>query len=134
MKYVWGKIIYNSALNSLGAILEVNYGKLAEVEHSRKLMESVIREIFLVLERIGQEMLWPNSEAYIKDFYEKLVPPTAMHHPSMPQDIQRGRRTEIDALNGAVVEMGKKYGVNTPVNDIIVSLVKAKEKMSLLRK
>ncbi|MDD3653761.1 MAG: 2-dehydropantoate 2-reductase [Desulfotomaculaceae bacterium] len=131
MKYVWGKIIYNSALNSLGAILEVNYGKLADIEHSRKLMESVIREIFSVLERAGQEMLWPNAEAYIKDFYEKLVPPTALHHPSMLQDIQRGRRTEIDALNGAVVKMGKKHGVSTPVNEVIVSLVKAKEAMNL---
>ncbi|OPX86494.1 MAG: 2-dehydropantoate 2-reductase [Pelotomaculum sp. PtaB.Bin104] len=131
MKYVWGKIIYNSALNSLGAILEVNYGKLAEVEYSRKLMEGVIREIFAVLDRTGQEMLWPDAQAYIKDFYEKLVPPTALHHPSMLQDIQRGRRTEIDALNGAVVEMGRKHGVSTPVNEVIVALVKAKETMSL---
>lgn len=131
MKYIWGKIIYNSALNSMGAILEVNYGKLAEVEYSRNLMESVIKEIFALLEKIGQETPWPNPEAYIKDFYEKLIPATASHHPSMLQDIQRGRRTEIDALNGAVVEMGKKHGVSTPINDIIVSLVKAKEKMNL---
>ncbi|MDF9409431.1 MAG: 2-dehydropantoate 2-reductase [Pelotomaculum sp. PtaB.Bin013] len=131
MKYIWGKIIYNSALNSMGAILEVNYGKLAEAEHSRMLMESIVREIFSLLDKMGQETLWPDPEAYIKDFYDKLIPATASHHPSMLQDIQRGRRTEIDALNGAVVEMGKKHGVSTPVNDIIVSLVKAKEKINL---
>ncbi|NPV27578.1 MAG: 2-dehydropantoate 2-reductase [Firmicutes bacterium] len=129
MKYVWGKIIYNSALNSLGAILEVNYGKLAEVEHSRLLMDNVIREIFALLAAMKQETLWSDAEAYLRDFYEKLVPATASHHASMLQDIQRGRKTEIDALNGAVVVLGKKYGVSTPVNEVITTLVKTKEQL-----
>lgn len=129
MKYIWGKIIYNSALNSLGAILEVNYGKLAGNEHSRSLMNCVIGEIFNVLAAMGQETLWPDAEEYLKDFYEKLVPFTAAHHPSMLQDIQRGRKTEIDALNGAVIELGERFDVSTPVNSVITELVKAKEKI-----
>lgn len=130
MKYVWGKIIYNSALNSLGAILEVNYGKLAEVENSRLLMNSIVREIFAVLAAMKQETLWPDAEAYLQDFYGKLIPSTAAHHASMLQDIQRGRKTEIDALNGKVVELGKRFGVETPVNEVITNLVKAKERLS----
>jgi len=129
MKYVWGKIIYNSALNPLGAVLEVNYGKLAEIEYTRRIMNNVIREIFAVLSAINQPMLWPDAEAYINDFYNKLVPSTASHHASMLQDIQRGRKTEIDFLNGAVVELGKKHGIDTPVNAVICSLIKAKELM-----
>ncbi|MGE5417710.1 MAG: ketopantoate reductase family protein [Acidobacteriota bacterium] len=129
MKYMWGKIIYNSALNSLGAILEVNYGKLAAMDESYQTMNQVIYEIFSVLKGMKEEILWLDAEAYIKDFYTKLVPPTANHHPSMLQDIQRGRRTEIDALNGAVCRLGKKYGVPTPVNETITRLVKAKERL-----
>lgn len=129
MKYMWGKIIYNSALNSLGAILEVNYGKLAAMDESYQTMNNVIHEIFAVLRAMKEEILWPDAEAYIKDFYTKLVPPTADHHPSMLQDIQRGRRTEIDALNGAVCRLGQKYGVLTPVNETITQLVKSKERL-----
>lgn len=129
MKYVWGKIIYNSALNPLGAILEVHYGKLAEMEASRSIMEAIIQEIFAVLEAIKQPTLWESADAYLQAFYGQMVPTTASHHASMLQDIQRGRKTEIDALNGAVVKLGEKYGVDTPVNRIITSVLKAKEAM-----
>lgn len=131
MKYVWSKIIYNSALNPLGAILEVSYGELAEVKESKQLMDRIIREIFTLLSAMQQETMWPDAEAYLQDFYGKLVPATASHHASMLQDIQNGKRTEIDALNGAVVELGKKYRVSTPVNEMITMLVKAKEQKVL---
>ncbi|MGD0153242.1 MAG: ketopantoate reductase family protein [Thermacetogeniaceae bacterium] len=131
LEYVWGKITYNSALNTLGAILEVNYGKLAESEHSRLLMDGIIREIFAVLKAMGQSTLWPDADTYLQEFYGKLVPVTAAHHASMLQDIQRGRKTEIDALNGAVIALGKQYGVSTPVNEVIAALVKAKESLML---
>lgn len=131
MKFVWGKIIYNSALNPLGAILEVPYGKLGENPNTRVLMNNVIEEIFAVLKAQGQETLWPDAANYRRIFYEQLIPTTALHHASMLQDIQRGRRTEIDALNGAVVRLGESYGVDTPVNRVIVSLIKAKEEMRI---
>ncbi|HWP96789.1 MAG TPA: ketopantoate reductase family protein [Syntrophomonadaceae bacterium] len=127
MKYVWGKIIYNSALNPLGAILEVPYGKLADGQYSRNIMNQIIEEIFAVLAASRQETLWPDSQAYEEAFYTQMIPTTALHHASMLQDIQRGRKTEIDALNGAVVELGKRYGVPTPVNQVITALLKTKE-------
>ncbi|MEN6350415.1 MAG: ketopantoate reductase family protein [Syntrophomonas sp.] len=131
MKYVWAKIIYNSALNPLGAILEVNYGKLAEMESTKSLMNSMIGEIFALLSAMEQETLWPDANSYLQAFYSQLVPSTALHHASMLQDIQRGRKTEIDALNGAVVELGKKYNVATPVNAVISSLLRSKEALFL---
>jgi len=127
MEYVWGKILYNLALNPLGAILEVNYGKLAESEHSRILMNRIIRESFAVLQAMGQQTLWPDAETYIQDFYGRLVPTTAAHHASMLQDIRHGRKTEIEALSGAIVELGRKHGVATPVNEVVAALVRTKE-------
>ncbi len=129
MKFVWGKIIYNSALNPLGAILEVPYGMLAENPHTHQLMDQVIEEIFAVLRAHRQETPWADAEAYRQAFYTQLVPSTAGHHASMLQDMQRGRKTEIDALNGAVVNLGRQYGVQTPVNEVIVAMIKAKEAM-----
>jgi len=131
MQFVWGKIIYNSALNPLGAILEVAYGHLAEMEHTRQLMNSIIEEIFALLAAMGQEVLWKDAAEYQAAFYGQMVPPTALHHASMLQDIQRGRCTEIDALNGAVVELGRQFHVDTPVNSVITALLKAKESMFL---
>ena len=68
MKFVWGKIIYNSALNPLGAILEVPYGKLAENSYTRSLMDSMIEEIFAVLAAHGQETLWPDADSLSTGF------------------------------------------------------------------
>lgn len=129
MKFVWGKIIYNSALNPLGAILEVPYGMLAENPYTHQLMDQVIEEIFAVLKAHGQETPWADADAYREAFYSQLVPSTAGHHASMLQDMQRGRKTEIDALNGAVVNLGRQYGIKTPVNEVIVTMIKAKEAM-----
>lgn len=132
MKYVWGKIIYNSALNPLGALLNVEYGKLAEIEQTRELMDEIIDEIFNLLQAMGQDTFWPGAGAYRQDFYGRMVPVTASHHSSMLQDLARGRRTEIDALNGAVVALGRQHGVPTPVNEVITRLVKAREQLSVL--
>jgi 2-dehydropantoate 2-reductase len=130
MQYVWAKIIYNSALNPLGAILEVAYGELAADESCREIMNAVVGEIFAVLAAIGQPTPWPDAEAYLKAFYGQMVPSTVLHHASMLQDIKRGRRTEIDALNGAVAVLGAANGVDTPVNKTIVNVLKAKETLS----
>ncbi|RUM60867.1 MAG: 2-dehydropantoate 2-reductase, partial [Persephonella sp.] len=60
-------------------------------------------------------------------FYNKLVPPTRNHFPSMYYDIQTGKRTEIDALNGAIVKLAEKVGIKAPTNETIVNLIKFKE-------
>ena len=130
MQYVWAKIIYNSALNPLGAILEVAYGELTGDENCRRIIEAVVTEIFAVLTAMGQSTPWPDASAYLQAFYEQMMPATASHHASMLQDIRRGRPTEIDALNGAVVALGAACGVDTPVNKTIVSLLKAKEALN----
>ncbi len=124
-KYLWDKIIYNSALNPLGALLEVNYGTLAENPVTRTVMDAIIDEIFEVLRAGRIETFWESPSQFREVFYTKLIPPTASHYPSMLEDIRKGR-TEIDALNGAIVRLGRKFNVPTPVNETITCLVKAK--------
>ncbi len=130
-QYLWDKILYNSALNPLGALLEVNYGTLAKLEETRQLMDRIIEEIFAVAQAKGIKLFYKNAEEYKKHFYEKLIPPTAEHYPSMLQDIKAGKPTEIEALNGAIVRLGREVGIPTPVNEVITQLVKAKEKLNL---
>jgi len=128
-KYLWDKIIYNSALNPLGALLETNYGTLAQISETKEIMDKIIEEIFEVTRAKGIELFHKNAEEYKKIFYNQLIPSTAQHYPSMYWDLKKGKKTEIDALNGAIVLLGKEVGVPTPVNEVITKLIKAKEKL-----
>lgn len=126
---LWDKIIYNCALNPLGAILECSYGDLASQEETRFLMDKIIEEIFMVAEHYNIKLNFKNAEEYKTHFYKKLIPPTAGHYPSMYYDLKAGKRTEIDALNGAIVKLAKEKNLNVPINEFITLLIKTKEKI-----
>jgi 2-dehydropantoate 2-reductase len=127
-KDLWAKMLYNCALNSLGAICDVPYGQLGESDLSRSLMEEIFKEIFLVMAASGYATHWPTAKEYAKMFYAKFLPATASHRSSTLQDIHAGRRTEIDALNGVVVHLARRHGVPAPVNQTAYALVKFLEK------
>lgn len=129
---LWDKIIYNAALNPLGALLECSYGTLASCDETKTIMNIIIDEIFTVCGAAKIKLRWENSEQYKEHFYNVLIPPTKAHYPSMYYDLKSGKKTEIDALNGAVVLIGNKYNVNTPANDFITKMIKAKERLSFL--
>lgn len=126
-KYLWAKMLYNCTLNPLGAILDVTYGKLTENEYSKELMDKIIDEIFEVINASPYTTLWNTADEYRQIFYSKLVPDTYNHYSSTHQDIKRKIKTEIDTLNGKVIELGEKYGVDVSTNKIIYSLIKAIE-------
>lgn len=128
---LWDKILYNSALNPFGAILECTYGLLAENEQTRGIMDAIIDEIFSVACAHGIQLSWHSPDEYRRHFYTKLVPPTAKHFPSMYYDVKAGKRLEIDALNGAIVSLGKEKGIATPVNETITQIIRAKERLSV---
>lgn len=124
---LWDKIIYNCALNPLGAILECNYGALASNKYSKEIMNKVIEEIFIVTKANGIKLKWNNHSEYIEHFYSKLIPPTKEHFPSMYYDLKNGKKTEIDALNGAIVRLGNKKSISCFVNEVLWGLIKSKE-------
>ena len=74
------------------------------------------------------ECLWNNVDEYKNFFYGHLVPSTYDHRSSMLQDLQRGRRTEIDAINGQIWRYGEELKVPTPFNEIMTRLIWQKEK------
>lgn len=126
-KYLWAKMLYNCTLNPLGAILDVTYGKLTENEYSTELMNRIIDEIFEVINASPYTTLWDSPDEYRQIFYSKLVPDTYNHYSSTHQDIKRKIKTEIDTLNGKVIELGDQYGVDVSTNKIIYNLIKAIE-------
>src|SRR5262249_23656281 len=123
---LWAKVLYSAALNPLGALLGVPYGALAEGRDTRAIMDAVIEEAFAVARAGGIGLAWPDAGSYRETFYGRLVPSTASHRSSMLQDMERGRSTEIDAINGAVVTRGLAYGVSVPTNLTLTRLIRAR--------
>lgn len=130
-KDLWAKMLYNCALNPLGAIFGVPYGDLAEVSASREIMEALIGEIFAVMKAAGYRTHWSTPDEYRAVFYERLLPPTARHVSSTLQDIRAKKSTEIEALSGAVVRLGEEVGVPTPTNATLYRMVKFMEARNL---
>jgi len=128
-KFIWGKVFYNCSLNGLASIINVNYGKLLSCDNPKQIMTKIIEEVFTVARAENISLDWESPDEYTKLLFEELIPKTFEHHPSMLQDITRGKRTEIDALNGAVVRMGDKHDIALPYNRTITQLIKAKESM-----
>jgi 2-dehydropantoate 2-reductase len=129
--YLWAKILYNCALNPLGALLRATYGQLAEHPGTRSAIDCVIDEAFAVARSCGVRLFWNDSSDYRRHFYDELIPPTAQHYPSMLRDLEKRGRTEIDALNGAVVQLGVQAGIDVPVNKLLATMIKLRERTRL---
>jgi len=126
-RYIWGKVLYNCALNALATIMNVHYGKLLDSDGTKEIMTHIVEEIFTVAAAKGVVLDWEKPEQYLQVLFSDLIMRTFEHHPSMLQDMHRGKKTEIDALNGAVVAMGAELGIDVPCNWTITQLIKGKE-------
>lgn len=119
----WEKLYANIAINPITALTGLNNGMLLEVPELKALAAGVVGEATEVAEalgiRTGGDPL-ENTYRVIRDTYN--------NRSSMLQDVARGRRTEIDALNGTVCRLGRQAGVPTPCNDALAALVKGIEK------
>ena len=124
---LWAKVFYNAALNPLGALLGVGYGALAEHADTRAIMDAVIDEAFAVARAEAIRLQWSSAAEYRALFYDRLVPSTFDHRSSMLQDLERGRRTEIEAINGAIWRRGNAHSIVTPVNETLTRLVRYRE-------
>lgn len=124
---LFAKLLYNCALNPLGAILGVNYGKLSEHVETREIMNNVIDETFQVIRAIGGTLPWNNATQYKKLFYEVLIPATYDHRPSMLQDLENNKPTEVEALVGYVSLTGRDHGVATPCCSQLASLIRFRQ-------
>ena len=124
---LWEKMLYNVPLNALGAVLHVPYGVLGERPATRQLMDALIDEGFAVARAERADLLWADAAGCRRHFYDTLLPPTTAHRSSMLQDIERGRRTEVGAINGYVSRRATELGLAAPRNLALTGLVRAIE-------
>ena len=124
---LFAKLLYNCALNPLGAILGVHYGALGDNSDARQIMDAVIDEVYSMLLATGERTHWNTPGEYRDFFYGSQIPATYNHRSSMLQDIERGKRTEVDALTGYVSARGSEAGISTPVCNALSSIIRFRE-------
>lgn len=119
---VWEKLLINAAINPLTALMDVDNGVLVEDPHLRRVLQAVVREGVAVAQAKG----FAFEAASLTAKVEEVCRLTAANVSSMRQDARRGKRTEIEQINGAIVREGKRLGMDTPLNRLLVRLVEGK--------
>jgi 2-dehydropantoate 2-reductase len=114
----WRKVIFNAATNPLGALTGLTHGQACDVPALRELMRSLVAEGRAVCDAQGI-VLDADPDALIDHAREVAY----MHKASMLQDVESGRRTEVDWLNGGIVRFGREHGVPTPGHETITALI-----------
>lgn len=118
---LWGKLSVSCGINPLTALLRVPNGELLQRPAAAMLMERAVLECAAVAKAAGIDLPFTDPVSYSRQVAER----TAVNRSSMLQDVLRGAPTECDAINGAVVREGARWGVSTPVNEILWQLVSA---------
>ncbi|MFQ6068276.1 MAG: ketopantoate reductase family protein [Candidatus Bathyarchaeia archaeon] len=123
MKEIWDKLILNCVINPLTAIFHVRNHKIAS-ETLKWIRHEIVRECLAVGKAEGI-----NLKINLEELDRKILGYT--NFSSMCQDIIKGKKTEIDFLNGKIVELGRKYLIPTPVNQTLTCLTKFLEEKSI---
>ena len=120
---IWAKVVVNASINPLTAISGLHNGALLELPHLRELMQRVVEEAIDVARAEGAPL--PDDDMLLRA--RRVAELTATNKSSMLQDVERGRRTEIDSICGEIVARGLRHNVDTPVNMTLRALVKGIE-------
>jgi 2-dehydropantoate 2-reductase len=124
---LWVKFIANCALNPVSAIGQAKYGRIADSPDAVKLLEMVGDEVLAVARAAGIVMPGVEDRAAALAISMKIATQMRAQFSSTGQDLKRGKRTEIDSLNGHIVRRGAELGVSTPANHTLYTLVKLLE-------
>jgi len=118
----WNKLVVNCAYNALSALLQQPYGEIVRLAGMPELMRTVVVECQQVAAAEGIALA-PDIQQVVDDLARSM----AGQYSSTAQDLARGKPTEIDDLNGAIVRAGQRHGIATPVNQALLALVQAFE-------
>ena len=116
---MWLKFMLNVSANQPTAILRMTFGDMFENTHFMKFAENIMREVQSVAKAEGVL----NTETMVDEALKHLKTMTPGGKTSMLQDVEAGRKTEVDMFAGTVIELGKKHGISTPYNKILREMI-----------
>ena len=133
----WSKLLINAAFSGMSAVLGCTFGEAAGPKESRRIVQALIKECIDVCAAGGIRIepvqgkdivkLLDYSNAFKRAVSFMIIPIAIRKHAklkaSMLQDLEKGKRTEVDAINGVVSMFGRKVGCPTPMNDRVVEII-----------
>ncbi len=125
LRELWWKFMLNVGINQTSAILRASYGTFMAVGEARELMAMASREVIQLSRQAGINLREEDIDGAVQII--KTLSPEGKT--SMLQDVEAGRKTEVEIFAGTVIEMGRKYGVDTPVNQVLFRMIRTLEQM-----
>lgn len=122
-RLLWEKLICNACFAGIGGLLELTIGEVIENPHAWAVASGCAQEALDVGRARGVDLDIPDCEAYVLD-YGRAIPDA---RPSLLLDLLAGRPTEVEWINGAVPREGAKVGVPAPTNELVTTLVLARQ-------
>lgn len=120
---VWKKLALNACTLPVAGLLNLMSHELVAFDGTKNLMTAILKEVVAVAKAQGIALDYDERWAAITGLLEKAIGGKA----SMLQDVEAKRQTEIEVINGAIVDAGKRTGVATPVNETMVWMIQAKQ-------
>ena len=123
IRSLWFKYMINVGVNQVSAVTRADYGTLRSSSRAKSLMNAAMREVISIAGAAQVDL----CERDIAEWYRVLETLDPAGKTSMLQDVEAGRKTEVEMLAGKAVELGKRYGVPTPVNQKLFDRLKGIE-------
>jgi len=119
IRTLWWKFMINVGVNQASAAMRARYGIFQASPEAQALMETLMREVIVLAEAEGVDL----GEQDIRAWYDFMNGLSPEGKTSMLQDIEAGRKTEVEMFAGKVVELGAKHGIATPVNETLLRII-----------
>lgn len=123
IRMLWWKFMINVGMNQASAAMRAPYGAFQTRAEARDLMEALMREVIALAGPAGVNL----GETDMLDWYRVLPTLSPTGKTSMLQDVEAGRKTEVDIFGGTVVALGQRHGVPTPVNRTLFQIIRMLE-------
>jgi len=124
---MWWKFMMNVGINQTSAVMRAPYGVFQTIPEARELLTAASREVLSIAEKEGVNL----SEEDIAEFLRIIDTLSPTGKTSMLQDVEAGRKTEVESFALTVINLGKKHGIPTPVNDMLYRMIKVIETRSI---
>ncbi|TCL56173.1 ketopantoate reductase [Hydrogenispora ethanolica] len=124
LRELWWKFMMNVGVNQTSAVLKAPYGVFQKVGEARELMTMASCEVIRLAQKQGINL----SEEDIRDYIGIINGLSPQGKTSMLQDVEAGRKTEVEIFAGTVVSLGRQYGVATPVNEVLLRMIRTLER------
>jgi 2-dehydropantoate 2-reductase len=122
-RMLWWKLMVNVGINQASAVMRAPYGVFQSSQDARGLMETLMQEVIELAKVVGV----PLTDRDLDQWYGFLNSLSPKGKSSMLQDVETGRKTEVEIFSGKIVELGQVHGVATPVNRAVLQIIKVLE-------